>query len=59
MGCTGSNTHRLPGQMLVDLLHYFQVVRENLLLIRPMCVLTHQLSVNVDVEGTVTCGNQL
>ena len=58
MGRTGSDTHRLPGQALVNHLHYFQIVRENLLVIRPMSVLTHQLSVNADVEGTVSCRDQ-
>jgi hypothetical protein len=58
MGRTGSNIHKLPGQALVNHLHYFQIVRENLLVIRPMSVLTHQLSVNTDVKGTVSCGNQ-
>ena len=58
MGRAGSDAHRLPRQALVNHLHYFQIVRENLLMIRPMSVFTHQLSVNADVEGTVSCGNQ-
>ena len=58
MGRAGSDAHRLPRQALVNHLHYFQIVRENLLMIRPMSVFTHQLSVNADVEGAVSCGNQ-
>ena len=58
MGCTGCDAHRFPRQVLINLLHYFQIVGENLLVIRSMSVFAHQLSVNADVECAVPCGNQ-
>ena len=58
MGSAGCDTHRLSRQILIDLLHYFEIVRKDLLMIGPVSVLTYQVPVNMNIERAVARGNQ-